>query len=62
MKLEIEGIYKLTNKFVVRPDKKCMNCPLFEDDLGWCRWLKIKIDDYEYYEKCPVIEIIIEEG
>jgi hypothetical protein len=61
MKVDIEGVYKLTNKRRIRPEKKCIDCPFFEDGLPWCTYLKVKIDNWNYYEKCPVIEITIEE-
>ena len=59
--LKINGIYKLTNKIVIRPDKKCVSCLFFNDGVCWCNYLKVKVDNWEYYEKCPVIEVTIEE-
>ena len=61
MKINVLGTYKFVNKISFQPHKRCLNCPFFEDYLGWCKYLKIKIDNWDYYEKCPVIEITIEE-
>jgi hypothetical protein len=61
MKINSLGTYKFVNRTTIKPDKHCLNCILFDDVLGWCKYLKIKIDDCEYYELCPVSAIIIEE-
>jgi len=61
MKTEILGCYAITNKVTIRPNKKCIDCPFFEEGTCWCNWLKKRIDKWYYYEDCPIIEIGVEE-
>lgn len=59
--LNILGSYKIANKEILYPEKKCIDCLLFEDELCWCRWYKEKIKDWEYNPDCKVISIVVEE-
>jgi len=61
MKIDIGGVYRFSNKVSIRPERRCVSCLFFDDGLSWCRYLKIRIDTWNYYERCPVVEIIVEE-
>lgn len=61
MKIDVLGTYKFTNKRSIRPDKRCLNCPFFDEGLCWCIYLKVKIEDWNFNKNCPIIEIIVEE-
>jgi len=61
MKPEILGRYAVTNKVSIKPNKKCMDCPFFDEGVTWCIWLKQKITSWTYNDECPIIEIIVEE-
>ena len=60
--ISILGIYKFTNPIVMFPDKRCLDCLLFDDVLCWCVWYKRKIhNSASYNEDCRIRKITIEE-
>jgi hypothetical protein len=61
MKAEILGRYAVTNKYTIRPEKRCLDCPFFSEGDCWCSRLRKKIENWAYNEECPIIEITIEE-
>ena len=60
-KIDLFGAYAVKNKVIYTPRKRCIDCPFFEEGACWCLYLKQKIDDWEYNDKCPVKEISVEE-
>jgi hypothetical protein len=61
MSINIFGTYVIKNKVTYQPRKKCIDCPLFDEGLCWCRYLKCKIADWNYHDECPVRQITVEE-
>jgi hypothetical protein len=60
-KVCVFGTVLLSDKTKFRPNKRCLDCPFFEEGLCWCRYLRKKIVEWDHNDDCPVVEIIVEE-
>lgn len=61
MSINIFGTYSVSNKTTYTPQKKCIDCPFFEEGSCWCSYIKQRITDWDYNSECPVKEIVVEE-